>query len=92
MIIHFKHRGLESFYTKGSFRGIPAQFALRIERILDRLDNAQVPKDMDLSGYKFHELKGKRKGVFAVSVSGNWRVSFEFRDSDVVNLNMEDYH
>ena len=105
MIIHFKHRGLELFYIKGSLKGIPAQFASRIERILDRLDAAQVPNDMDLPGYKFHELRGNRKGVFAVSVSGtgglalslrtvsvsgNWRLSFEFKDSD--NVNMEDYH
>jgi proteic killer suppression protein len=47
---------------------------------------------MNLPGYKFHELKGKRKGVYAVSVSGNWRVSFEFKDSDVINVNLEDYH
>ena len=80
------------FYIKGSLKGIPAQFASRIERILDRLDAAQVPNDMDLPGYKFHELRGNRKGVFAVSVSGNWRLSCEFKDSDVVNVNMEDYH
>ena len=80
------------FYIKGSLKGIPAQFASRIERILDRLDAAQVPNDMDLPGYKFHELRGSRKGVFTVSVSSNWRLSFEFKDSDVVNVNMEDYH
>ena len=80
------------FYIKGSLKGIPAQFASRIERILDRLDATQVPNDMDLPGYKFHELRGSRKGVFTVSVSSNWRLSFEFKDSDVVNVDMEDYH
>ena len=80
------------FYIKGSLKGIPAQFASRIERILDRLDAAQVPNDMDLPGDKFHELRGSRKGVFTVSVSSNWRLSFEFKDTDVVNVNMEDYH
>ncbi len=92
MIIHFKHRGLELFYTKGSYRGIPTQFSSRIERILDRLDASRIPNDMDLPGYKFHELKGKRRGVYAVSVSGNWRISFEFKDSDATNVDMEDYH
>ena len=92
IIIHFKHRGLESFYIKGSLRGIPAQFASRIERILDRLDVSRIPNDMDLPGNKFHGLKGRRRGVYAVSVSGNWRISFEFKDSDAVNVNMEDYH
>lgn len=92
MIIQFKHRGLQLFFTKGSCKGIPAQFASRLERILDRLDSSSCPDDMNLPGYKFHELKGKRKGVYAVSVSGNWRVSFEFKDSDVIIVNLEDYH
>jgi len=37
--------------------------------MLDRLDAAVVPEDMDLPGFKFHELKGKRKGIYVVSVS-----------------------
>jgi proteic killer suppression protein len=92
MIVHFKHRGLELFFTKGSFRGIPAQFTLRLERLLDRLEAATFPKDMDLPGYKFHELKGRRKGIYAVTVSGNWRLTFEFNRDDVVNVDLEDYH
>lgn len=39
-----------------------------------------------------HELKGKRKGVCAVKVSGNWRVTFRFAGGDVVCANYEDYH
>ena len=92
MIIQFKHRGLQLFFTKGSYKGIPVQFASRIERILDRLDSSMSLNDMNLPGYRFHELKGRRKGVYAVSVSGNWRISFEFKDSDAVNVNLEDYH
>ncbi len=92
MVIQFKLRGLQLLFTKGSYKGIPVQFASRIERILDRLDSSMSPNDMNLPGYRFHELKGKRKGVYAVSVSGNWRISFEFKDSDVVNVNLEDYH
>lgn len=64
----------------------------RIERMLDRLDAAHEAKDMDLPGFKFHTLKGDRKGEFAVSVSGNWRITFEFDGQDAVNVNLEDYH
>jgi proteic killer suppression protein len=47
---------------------------------------------MNLPGYKFHGLKGDRKGVYAVSVSGNWRVTFQFEAGDAVYVNLEDYH
>ncbi len=92
MIISFKHKGLELFFTRGSFKGIPAQYGARIERILDRLDSSIEVQDMDLPGYKFHSLKGERKGEFAVSVTGNWRITFEFKGEDVTNVNLEDYH
>lgn len=92
MILTFKHKGLALFFTKGSFKGIPAQQAARIERMLDRLDASREAKDMDLPGYKFHVLKGDRKGEFAVTVNGNWRITFEFDGQDAINLNLEDYH
>jgi len=71
---------------------VPPQHGARIERMLDRLDAAREAKDMDLPGFKFHALKGDIKGEFAVSVSGNWRISFEFEGQDAVNVNLEDYH
>jgi len=60
--------------------------------MLDRLDAATKPEDMNLPGYKFHPLKGDRKGTYAVSVSGNWRLTFGFDGQDAVNVNLEDYH
>jgi proteic killer suppression protein len=60
--------------------------------MLDRLDAAVVPEDMDLPGFKFHELKGKRKGIYAVSVSGNWRITFKFDGEGAFDVDLEDYH
>lgn len=92
MIITFNHKGLEGFFVKGSYKAIPAQYAARIERVLDRLDAIVVPEDMNLPGYKFHELKGKRKGVYSVSVSGNWRITFRFDGDNVIEVDLGDYH
>lgn len=92
MIQSFRHKGLQRFFIKGDYRGIPAQYAARLERQLDRLDAAIQPEDMDLPGYRFHPLKGDRKGVYAVSVSGNWRLTFRFEDEDAMDVDLEDYH
>jgi proteic killer suppression protein len=92
MIKTFKHKGLERFFTKGDHRGIPVQSAARIERMLDRLDASTAPGDMDLPGSRFHPLKGERAGEYAVSVSGNWRITFAFDGEDVIVVNLEDYH
>ncbi|MFO1507833.1 MAG: type II toxin-antitoxin system RelE/ParE family toxin [Lysobacterales bacterium] len=92
VISTFKHRGVERFFTRSDYRGIPAQFAARLQRLLDRLDSATYPQDMNLPGYKFHALKGARKGTYAVSVSGNWRLTFRFDGENAVDVQLEDYH
>ena len=60
--------------------------------LLAALDTAQQISDMDVPGFMLHALKGKLKGRWSIAVSGNWRVTFEFRDSDVYLLDYEDYH
>lgn len=88
----FKHKGLARLFEKSDHRGVPAQHGPRIERMLDRLDASLRPGDMDLPGYRFHPLKGERIGEFAVSVSGNWRMTFRFDGEDASDVNLEDYH
>lgn len=92
MIRSFRHKGLERYFTKGERKGIDARQEARIRRILDRLEAATRPEDMNLPGYWFHGLKGDRKGIFAVRVSGNWRITFRFAYGDAVDVNLEDYH
>jgi len=64
----------------------------RIGRMLDRLDAALHPEDMNLPGYRFHRLRGNRSGTYAVSVTANVRITFAFDGEDVVEVNLEDYH
>jgi proteic killer suppression protein len=92
VIKSFRHKGLERFFAKSERKGIDAKQADRIRRILDRLEAAVRPEDMNLPGYGFHHLKGNRRGSFAVSVSGNWRITFRFDGGDAIEVNLEDYH
>ena len=91
MINGFRHRGLERYFLKGTKAGIQVKHEKRIRLILGRLYVSTSPRDMDLPGLKLHPLKGKRKGAWAVSVSGNWRITFAFDGVDVVDVNDEDY-
>jgi len=92
VIKSFRHKGLDRFFTKSDRSKIDARQADRIRRILDRLDAAVKPEDMNLPGFRFHGLSGKLKGAFAVSVSGNRRITFRFADTDAIDVNLEDYH
>jgi proteic killer suppression protein len=59
MIRSFRHKGLERFFVTGSKKGIQPEHAEKIARILDRLDASISPSDMNLPGYRLHELKGQ---------------------------------
>jgi len=92
MIKSFKHKTLRRFFEDGEVGGINADHAAKLARILDRLEASTGPKDMNLPGYRLHQLKGDRKGAWAVWVSGNWRVTFQFDGPDAVNVDYCDYH
>jgi toxin HigB-1 len=92
MIKTFKHKGLERFYYLGDKKGIKSDHAQKLARILDRLDASLNPRDMDLPGFKLHELKGKEKGTWSVWVNGNWRVTFQFKGNHATVVDYRDYH
>ena len=92
MIQSFIHKGLKRFFETGSKAGIQPPHANRLRLILTVLNVAQDIADIDKPGLKLHALKGDRKGDWAVSVSGNWRVTFQFKNGDAYLLNYEDYH
>lgn len=92
MIKSFKHKGLKKFYETGSKQGVQAQHASKLRMQLAALDSALVLEDLDIPGYRLHELKGNRKGIWSISVNGNWRITFEFVDGSIFIVNYEDYH
>jgi len=92
MIRTFKHAGLKRYFETGKAKGIPADMAKRIQTRLNVLNRARELRDLNLPGFGFHALKGDRKGEYALTVTGNYRLTFRFENSDVRDLNLEDYH
>jgi toxin HigB-1 len=92
MIISFKHNGLKKLFLKNNPKHVNPQHVSKLLRILDRLDASKRPEDMNLPGYKLHELSGKGKETWSVWISGNWRVTFRFDGIDATSVNYEDYH
>ena len=92
MITSFRHRGLERLFLSGSKAGVRPEHAERLRLVLGRLAAAVSAHDMDLPGLRLHPLKGRLKGRWSVTVSGNWRVTFAFSGKDAVQVDYEDYH
>ena len=92
MIVSFRHRGLKALYEGRTSRRVAPEHVGKLLDILAVLDRSRGPCDLDLPGLRLHPLKGERQGHHAVTVSGNWRVTFRFEDGDAVDVDYLDYH
>ncbi len=92
MIKSFRHKGLQRFYERGTKSGIQSKHAKRLRMQLAALDTALTIADIDIPGYRLHQLKGRAKNRWSIWVSGNWRLTLEFVNGDIHVLNYEDYH
>jgi toxin HigB-1 len=92
MIVSFRNKGLELYALKGDRSKLQASHVQKIRLILTRLDAISKPEQMNQPGYDFHVLKGNLKGIYAVKVSGNWRITFRFENENVFEVDYIDYH
>ncbi len=92
MIKSFRHKGLRRLFETGDQRGVIVGLANRLRRQLDVLNRARTPTDLNLPGYRLHRLKGERADTWSITVSGNWRITFQFEGEDAIDVDLEDYH
>ena len=92
MIRSFRSRALKGLWEKNDVRRIRPDWVARIRLILSALQAATRPEDLDLPGLNFHALSANLAGRFAVSVSRNWRITFEWTGQDAAEVDLEDYH
>lgn len=92
VIKSYRHKGLKRFAETGSKAGIQPKHAGRLGRLLTALNVASVPQDMDAPGNQLHPLERNLANHRAVSVSGNWRLTFSFDGEDVIFVDYQDYH
>jgi proteic killer suppression protein len=92
VIRSFRNKGLRRFAEHGDPSRLSVQNRDRIRRILLALDATRAPEHMNIPGLRFHPLKGRDKGRYALDASGNWRITFSFNGEDAIDVDLEDYH
>ena len=92
MIRSFHHRGLRRLFERGDPSRVgPDQWDRNTLALAD-LEAASKPSDVDLPGYRLHPLRGDLEGLWSISISGNWRITFRFEDGNVYDVDLVDYH
>ena len=87
----FKSRALKRLYIKGDASKVQVKHVPKLKRQLARLDKSRAASDMDLPGYRLHQLKGF-ENRWAVNVDENYRLIFDFVEGNAYVLDYEDYH
>jgi proteic killer suppression protein len=88
-----RHRGLKRLIEEDDERGIRPDLARRVRNILAALIAAQNLDGVNgPPGWRIHQLTGDRAGIWSISASGNWRITFELDENEIRNLDLEDYH
>ena len=90
--MHIKHKGLRRYWQTGNARGLRADMIRRLHRRLSDLDKARGPPDLAIPAYRLHPLTGDLGGYWSIRVTGNWRLTFRFRDGEAVDVDLVDYH
>ena len=92
MIGGFRHKGLEELYLSGKTRRIGASYVRKCVRaIIQLLEVAVQPEDVNIAGFHFHGLRGNPQR-WSVRVTGNYRITFGWSGENALDVDFEDYH
>jgi proteic killer suppression protein len=88
-----RHRGLLRLIRDDDSRELRRDLVPRLRRILTALISAPAMTALEgPPGWRVHQLQGDRAGTWSLSVSGNWRLTFNIRQGEIYDLDLEDYH
>jgi proteic killer suppression protein len=89
----FRHKGLRDLFVTGRSAGVRPDLRRRCLARLDALDAATELRQLNVPGFRLHALKGEQAGLWAIDVSGPWRITFEWsEDGDAHRVDLEQYH
>lgn len=91
MIGSFRHKGLEELYSAGKTRRVGAEYVRKCVRILQSLEAASRPEEMNVAGYRFHALQGSPRR-WSIRLTANYRITFAWSGESAVDVDLEDYH
>ena len=89
------HRGLRRFIQQNDPSGVAPAVVERVRNILTFLQEMEdVQEIRDIPRWKAHQLAGNRKGIWSLTITRNWRITFRIDQTrkEIYDLDYEDYH
>lgn len=93
MIKSFKSREAEKIWKGNVSRKLPTDIQQIARRKLRMLNNAIELNDLRIPPtIRLEALKGERKGQYSIRINQQWRICFRWKNSDVLDVEIVDYH
>ncbi len=94
-LVRFRHKGLKQLHEGGNAKGVPPAMGDKLHKLLFALETAGALEQLGrFPGWKLHPLKGNLKGLWSLTVTGNWRVIFRYdeKTNTAGDIDLIDYH
>lgn len=93
-IVSIRHKALRGFAETGKAKGLPGNLVGRLRNMLAYLAVIETFEELNTPpNYGAHELTGDRRGIWSLTVTKNWRMTFRINAAHAIeDLNLEDYH
>jgi proteic killer suppression protein len=88
-----RHKGLRRFFETGNPKGLVGD-PDRIRKMLALIVAAESMDELAIPpNYGLHPLSGDRDRTWAMTVTRNWRMTFEMNEQGALEeMDLEDYH
>ncbi len=89
-----RHKVLRTFAETGKAKGLPGKLVDRLRNMLAWISVIESPDELTIPpNFGAHMLTGDRAGIWSLTVTRNWRMTFRINAALAVeDLDLEDYH
>jgi toxin HigB-1 len=93
MIKSFKNRKTEVLFNSSKFKNFDKKTIDKAVKKLDYISHAAKIEDFYFPpSNHFEKLEGHNPTRYSIMINKQWRISFEWQETDAYNVLVEDYH
>lgn len=93
MIKTFKDAETKRIYERVRSRKLPADIQQAALRKLRMINNSANINDLRVPpANRLEKLSGNREGQYSIRINDQWRICFEWKNGDALNVEITDYH
>ena len=93
MIMSFLDKESKEIWNSEFSKKYPIDIQKKAKMKMELLNSIKVLDELKIPpSNRLHSLQGDRKGQFSISINDQYRICFIWRDNNIYNVEMVDYH